>query len=202
MYDSFVDWYWSIFRVGPTYGAFATQIAAFYSWLMLFASGLAFVRVFKQQLPLFIGWVFAIIALSYSTTDIVIANLYDFYRYFDSNQDYRAIAISYTILDSITAIVVLLIMQRFCLSANRYIATVDLIVMILLCNGAAHFIVNGYYMMFDNSENELMAMLYSATIMFNDTLLVVLMFFPKLGQKISNRIFKKQSGLVVQHHSA
>lgn len=197
MYDSFVDWYWSFFGVGPSYQAFGIQIAAFYSWLMLLASGIAVVRVFKQQLPVFLAFVFVIVALSYSATDIVIASLYDFYRYFESNQEYRAIAISYTILDSLTVIIVLLVMQRFCLSANRYIATVDLIVMILLCNGAAHFIVNGYYMMFDNSDNELMAMLYSATIMFNDTLLVALMFIPKLGQNISNSILKKRLQLAV-----
>ncbi|WP_372770772.1 hypothetical protein [Pseudoalteromonas sp.] len=197
MYESFVDWYWSIFRVGKNYSAFAVQIAAFYSWLMLLASGIAIVRLIKQQLPNFLIWVFVIVAVSYSTTDIVIASLYDFYRFFDSEQGYRAIAISYTLLDSITAIMVMLVMQRKCHSANRFVATADIIVMILLCNGACHFLINGYYMLFDNSQNELAAMLYSATILFNDTLLLALMFFPHLGGKIVSKIFNRPQRFVV-----
>lgn len=184
MYDSFVDWYWSVFRVGESFVAFGSQIAAVISWLMLLASVIAIIRYLKGQLPNFITLCITIVALSYAATDLLIASFYDFYRFFDQQFDYRAVSISYTLLDSITAILVLLVMQRLCRSAYKFVATADIMVIILLCNGAAHFLINGYYMMIGDSESEGLAMIYTATILFNDALLVVLMFFPQFGEKL------------------
>lgn len=184
MYDSFVDWYWSVFRVGESFVAFGSQIAAVISWMMLLASVIAIIRCFKGQLPNFITLCITIVALSYAATDLLIASFYDFYRFFDQQFDYRAVSISYTLLDSITAILVLLVMQRLCRSASKFVATADIMVIILLCNGAAHFLINGYYMMIGDSESEGLAMIYTATILFNDALLVVLMFFPQFGEKL------------------
>lgn len=195
MYDSFVDWYWSVFRVGESFVAFGSQIAAVISWLMLLASVIAIIRCFKGQLPNFITLCITIVALSYAATDLLIASFYDFYRFFDQQFDYRAVSISYTLLDSITAILVLLVMQRLCRSANKFVATADIMVIILLCNGAAHFLINGYYMMIGDSESEGLAMIYTATILFNDALLVVLMFFPQFGEKLRRYNPSKKAGL-------
>lgn len=195
MYDSFVDWYWSVFRVGESFVAFGSQIAAVISWLMLLASVIAIIRCFKGQLPNFITLCITIVALSYAATDLLIASFYDFYRFFDQQFDYRAVSISYTLLDSITAILVLLVMQRLCRSANKFVATADIMVIILLCNGAAHFLINGYYMMIGDSESEGLAMIYTATILFNDALLVVLMFFPQFGEKLRCFNPSKKAGL-------
>lgn len=195
MYDSFVDWYWSVFRVGESFVAFGSQIAAVISWLMLLASVIAIIRCFKGQLPNFITLCITIVALSYAATDLLIASFYDFYRFFDQQFDYRAVSISYTLLDSITAILVLLVMQRLCRSANKFVATADIMVIILLCNGAAHFLINGYYMMIGDSESEGLAMIYTATILFNDALLVVLMFFPQFGEKLRRYNPSKKASL-------
>jgi len=195
MYDSFVDWYWSVFRVGESFVAFGSQIATVISWLMLLASVIAIIRCFKGQLPNFITLCITIVALSYAATDLLIASFYDFYRFFDQQFDYRAVSISYTLLDSITAILVLLVMQRLCRSANKFVATADIMVIILLCNGAAHFLINGYYMMIGDSESEGLAMIYTATILFNDALLVVLMFFPQFGEKLRCFNPSKKAGL-------
>jgi hypothetical protein len=195
MYDSFVDWYWSVFRVGESFVAFGSQIAAVISWLMLLASVIAIIRCFKGQLPNFITLCITIVALSYAATDLLIASFYDFYRFFDQQFDYRAVSISYTLLDSTTAILVLLVMQRLCRSANKFVATADIMVIILLCNGAAHFLINGYYMMIGDSESEGLAMIYTATILFNDALLVVLMFFPQFGEKLRCFNPSKKAGL-------
>ena len=192
MYESFVDWYWSVFGVGENYNAFGSRIAALYSWLMLLAAGLTYLKYLKQQVPKFLCYTFLIVALSYSSTDIFMAGLNGFYRYFDDSVSFRAIAVSYTLLDSLTAILVMLVVQRMCKQANLFLDAVDIVVMILLCNGAAHFLANGYYMVVEQGSFEWIAMLYSATIIITDGVLVLVMFFPMLGCWLKNVSFVPQ----------
>ncbi|MCF6458920.1 hypothetical protein [Pseudoalteromonas sp. MMG024] len=192
MYESFVDWYWSIFGVGENNVAFGSKIAALYSWLMLLAAGLTYLKYLKQQVPKFVCFAFAIVALSYSSTDLLMAGVNGFYRNFDEGDSFRAIAVSYTLLDSLTAILVMLVVQRMCKQANPFLDVVDIMVMILLYNGAAHFLVNGYYMVVEQGSVDWIAMLYSATIIITDGVLVLVMFFPALGGWLKNISLRSQ----------
>lgn len=183
MIEAIIEAYWAFFGIGEGTGIDAAILAAILSFLMLCALPLNCVRFFQGKIPFFLLIAHTIIALSYASTDIVMASLTSFYKNFDDTLQFVSISLSYTILDSLTAIAVMVSSRKMNCYKSTYNKAIDLMVLILLINGAAHFLMTAYNVVASDFST-LIAMFYSALIVFNDALLVTVMFMPLLANKL------------------
>lgn len=172
--ESFIDWWVSLLSHSNKDSFYLKQIVT-YSALLILCVLISIVKYFFKKCSLSHFLVVSIIAISYLTTDYVLAKE-SYEGGVKFSDDFHLMYFMFSIFDSLTAIIILISYPLVAKSPN-YSSSVIVVIAVLLINSIMHLFISGM-MLFGGWPDKYEAFFYSITVLINSWIMMISLYAP------------------------
>lgn len=174
--DQFIDWWVSLLSHTNPDSFYLKQIVT-YSGLLILCVLTTIVKYTFKKCSVSHLLVVGIIAISYLTTDYVLAKE-SYEGGVEFSQDFHLMYFMFSVFDSLTAIIILISYPLASKSSN-YSPSVIVVIGVLLINSVMHLFISGM-MLYGGWPDRYDAFLYSSVVFLNSYVLMLSLYAPTL----------------------